>query len=270
MHSGVIVTVYVAIDETLKALGHQTDVRAQMSDAEVLTVAVVAALYFGNHQERSLCMMQLAGYVRCGLSVSRYNRRLHKLRERLDEVWWVLTELERDGEVFIIDSMPVPVCKRVRAGRSKLAHGKAHFGYCAAKDEHFFGYRLHWVCNAQGVPVSFCVLPASQHDLTALDSLIPALPSGALVAADKGYISNQHEARLLALTGVRLVVARRKNMLPNTPTDDAFIRQHRHTIETANSQLALMGVQRLHVCTSAGLHLKLTASLLALVCAALV
>lgn len=61
MDSHVIVAVYVAIDETLKALGIETDKRAQMSDAEVLTVAVVAALYFGNHQERSLCAAPVAG-----------------------------------------------------------------------------------------------------------------------------------------------------------------------------------------------------------------
>ena len=61
MNSHVIVAVYVAIDETLKALGHETDKRAQMRAAEVLTVAVVAALYFGNHQERSLCVLQQTG-----------------------------------------------------------------------------------------------------------------------------------------------------------------------------------------------------------------
>ncbi len=71
--------------------------------------------------------------------------------------------------------------------------------------------------------------------------LIPHLSSGALVAADKGYISACQEARLLALTGVRLVVVRRRNMLPNTATDDAFIRRYRHTIETANSRLDQIG-----------------------------
>lgn len=181
MNSHVIVAVYVAIDETLKALGHETDKRARMSDAEVLTVAVVAALYFGNHQERSLCVLQQTGYLRLGLSTSRYNRWLHQLRERLADVLWVLTELGRDGQVFIIDSMPLPVSKRVRAKRSKLVSGQAYYGYCAAKDERFFGLRLHWVCDTRGIPMCFSVLPASQHDLSALDMLMLHLPSGALM-----------------------------------------------------------------------------------------
>lgn len=269
MNESVIVTVYVTIDDTLKALGHQTDQRAQVSDAEVLTVAVVAALYFQQHHERSLCILRQVGYIQRQLSISRFNRRLHALRERLEDVIWVLTMLARDGEVFIIDSLPLPVCRRVRAKRCRKVQGAAYFGYCAAKDEHFYGLRLHWVCSERGIPVTFQVLPASYHDLRALDALIPALPSGALVAADKAYLSARVEARLLAHTGVRLVVARRKNMLPNTPADDAFIRLHRHTIETANSQLERMGNQRLHAPTLNGFLLKLHAALLALVCLAL-
>jgi hypothetical protein len=44
MNSHVIVAVAVAIDETLKALGHEKDKRAQMSDVEVLTMVEVVYL----------------------------------------------------------------------------------------------------------------------------------------------------------------------------------------------------------------------------------
>ena len=49
-----IVTIYVIIDETLAEMGHDNDFRAQMSDAEVITVAILAAKYFNNHHERAL------------------------------------------------------------------------------------------------------------------------------------------------------------------------------------------------------------------------
>ena len=48
MNDALIVTIYVAIDETMKTLGHQSHSLAALSDAEVLTVAVVAAQAFGN------------------------------------------------------------------------------------------------------------------------------------------------------------------------------------------------------------------------------
>jgi hypothetical protein len=73
MNETVIIATYVVIDEVLEQAGQQTHWLSQVSDAEVLTVAVVAALYFHNHQERALCMMRLSGYIPGQLSISRYN-----------------------------------------------------------------------------------------------------------------------------------------------------------------------------------------------------
>ncbi len=262
MNETTIVTVYVVIDETLKRLGHQSHVLAQVSDAEVLTVAVLAARYFGNHHERPLCVLRLSRHIRRGLSISRFNRRLHALSEVLEMLVEVLLDLAREGEAFIIDSLPLPVCRRVRAQRCRKVTGVAYYGYCAAKRERFYGYRLHLVCSSSGSPVAFQVL----HDLHAVYSLTACLPCGALVAADKGYISAPLEARVLADFGVRFVVARRKNMLPNTPADDAFIRTYRHTIEIFNSQLESMGTQHLRARTLDGFLLKVHAALFALAC----
>jgi methylglyoxal synthase len=41
-----IITIYYFFDELLKALGHKDDVQAQLSTAEVMTIAVVAAEFF--------------------------------------------------------------------------------------------------------------------------------------------------------------------------------------------------------------------------------
>jgi hypothetical protein len=53
MNEQTIVTVYVVIDDMLKARGHDSDRRAIVSDGAELTVAVLAAQYFQNHQERT-------------------------------------------------------------------------------------------------------------------------------------------------------------------------------------------------------------------------
>lgn len=140
---------------------------------------VGAALYFGNHQERGLCVVRGMGYIRQPLSVSRFNQRLHALCDLLRLVLETLTGLAREGEAFIIDSMPLPMCKRVRASRCRKLRGKVYYGYCATKDEHFFGLRLHLVCDCAGVPVAFSVQPASVHDTRPAEALLTALPSGA-------------------------------------------------------------------------------------------
>jgi len=126
------------------------------------------------------------------------------------------------------------------------------------------GQRLHLICTLDGIPVAFDLLPGSLHDLTPIHELTVELPSGASVLGDKG--SNDHigETSILHDTGVRLVRIRKKNMKPNDWADDYDLRLHRHRIETANSQLEAMGINRLHARTNAGFEIKVHASLLVL------
>lgn len=263
MNDDYIVTTYCVIDDILKAYGYQDDCRAQGSAAEVLTVAVVAAKYLQNHHERTLYVLSQLGYIG-RMSVSRFNRRLHALYDWLQNIVIVLGELFAQGEVYIIDSMPLPVCKRVRARRCKKVRGRAFCGYCAAKQEKFFGWRLHLICTAEGIPVSFDLLPAAYHDLTAVHELAFGLPAGASLFGDKGFISADDAKSLLADTGVRLVTPKRKNMAPNAWADDYDLARYRKRIESVYSQMEAMGVQRLHARTNLGFDLKAFASVLAL------
>ncbi len=79
MDDDFIVTVYVVIDELMRTLAHRDHPLAGVSDAEVLTVAVVAAKHFQNHHALALATMQRQGYLAAALSPSRFNRRLHAL-----------------------------------------------------------------------------------------------------------------------------------------------------------------------------------------------
>ena len=53
-----IVAVYCLCDDLLKAMHHVEDPQCQMSDAEVMTTALVAALFFGGNHERARCLLQ--------------------------------------------------------------------------------------------------------------------------------------------------------------------------------------------------------------------
>ena len=48
-----IITIYVIIDDLLKATGHREDRRVQMSDAEVITAGLVAARFFSGNQSQA-------------------------------------------------------------------------------------------------------------------------------------------------------------------------------------------------------------------------
>ena len=47
-----IIAIYAITDDLLKAIGHEEDSRRVMSDAEIITTAVCAAMFFnGNHSK---------------------------------------------------------------------------------------------------------------------------------------------------------------------------------------------------------------------------
>lgn len=270
MNDSIVVGLYVVIDDMMVQMGHRSHVLAQVSDAEILWVAVVAARFFQNHHARALALLQQTGYL-CGrLSASRFNRRIHALAAWLEYLVETLGAVfaAAQGAIsdFVIDSVPIPVCQRVRALRCRTVRGRDYCGYCAAKDERFFGWRLHLLCTTAGVPVAFTLLPGAYHDLTPIYELTVALPEGAYVYADKAYNSKSVEQTIAADSLVRLVPIRKKNMAPHSSADQLALRLYRTTIETANSQLVEMGVQRLHVRTTTGLELKVHASLFALSC----
>ena len=52
-----IILIYCMCDDLLKALNHREDPQCRLCDAEIMTIAIVAALYFGgnyalSHQSR--------------------------------------------------------------------------------------------------------------------------------------------------------------------------------------------------------------------------
>lgn len=261
-----IITVFDIIDDMMRALGHKSHVLAQVPDSEVLTVAVVSAKFFQNHHERALCILRATDYLSGKLSISRFNRRLHALADWLPWLAEILGEIFAAGDVFVIDSLPVPVCRRARAWRCRKVRGRIYCGYCAAKDEKFFGWRLHLVCTPQGAPVRFTLLPASLHDLTPLHELADALPEGARLFGDKGYISAADAAAILEACGVRIIAQPRNNMEPLDWEDEFDLRLYRHGIETVNSQLEKMGIERLYARSTPGFMLKVHASMFALAC----
>lgn len=265
MDDSFIVTVFVVFDDLCRTLLAPAKYHPKMTSAEIMTVAVVAARYFNNNLERALLLLCQTGYLpkaRC-LSVSRFNRQLHGYADFLDFCLQALMEVATVGEAFVIDSLPAPVCKRARASRCRKVRGRAYCGYCAAKQEKFFGWRLHLICTPSGVPVSFELLPAACHDLTPIYEISFDLPAGAALYGDKAYNCAPAEA-LLAADLVRLVPIRRSNMQPHDWADEYDLRLYRKSIETVNSQLASMGLQQLRARTNEGFEIKVHASLIAL------
>jgi len=53
-----IITLYAIIDDLLKGIGHDDDCRRDMSDAEIITTAVCAAMFFDGNQSKACSYMK--------------------------------------------------------------------------------------------------------------------------------------------------------------------------------------------------------------------
>ncbi len=170
------------------------------------------------------------------------------------------------NETFIQDSMPLPLCKRARASRNKKARGREFYGYCAAKKEKFFGFRLHMITTCKGIPVSIQILPGSFHDLTPIYETTFILPCGSTLLVEKAFNSQPIE-EILQDFGLTLIPLRKKNHKSQWLFhQERFIKKNRRRIETSFSILTdVFSLQRLKARTLNGFFLKVYAALLALV-----
>jgi hypothetical protein len=75
-----IVAVFCLIDDILKAIRHREDEQCQMSDAEVMTTAIIAMLYFGGNYSHARRLLGSQGYVPRMLGKSRFSRRVHSIK----------------------------------------------------------------------------------------------------------------------------------------------------------------------------------------------
>ncbi|MEH2119011.1 MAG: hypothetical protein V7K46_12720 [Nostoc sp.] len=53
-----IIASYAITDDLLQALGHGDDIRRQVTDAEILTMALVAAMFFNGNHNRACAYMK--------------------------------------------------------------------------------------------------------------------------------------------------------------------------------------------------------------------
>lgn len=150
----------------------------------------------------------------------------------------LLSDMLSTSTIYLIDSMLIPVCRRVRAKRCIKDAGAPYDGTYYAKNERYFGWKLLLVCDSSGIPIRFVVGPARLHDITAVDDMACTFPFGAVLLGDRGYVSEPIRHQLDARYVVTMIAILRANMPPILRKNNASsVRMRRKRIETYNSQL---------------------------------
>jgi hypothetical protein len=261
-----IVAIYCICDDILKGLNHCEDKQRQMSDAEVMTTSIAAALFFGGNMQTSRIFLQEHGYIPKMLEKSRFNRRQHKIAELFlvvfelfGEVWKQLNE----ESVYVMDSFPVSACDNYRIPRCHLYTGEAWRGYQASKKRYFYGLKIHLMVTKHGQPVEFFLTPGSWSDTRALKMYNFDLPEGSLLTGDKAYNDYRYED-MLEMAGIDLLPLRKKNsQRPMPPWIQYLMAGYRKVIETTGSLIERLFPKHIHAVTPQGFELNLALFVLA-------
>jgi hypothetical protein len=144
---------------------------------------------------------------------------------------------QAQAPVQIIDTLPVPICGYTRSVRDRCFKPEADYGYCAAKDLHYYGFKLGLRIAASGMILHYPLLPARPHDIQFLDELVEGAVG--VVPADKGFIDTVRQALLAERHGIVVITPPRKGMTSpySRPIRKACSRW-RKRVETVGSQLS--------------------------------
>jgi len=169
---------------------------------------------------------------------SNFNKRRRRLHLFIHEVTRCLAgQLNKSEDVFLMDSIPVPICKIARKKRCKF--GKDSFetspdkGYSAISKQYYYGYKLHLVTSVNGIFESMDLTKASVYDVNVLKEIKYGKMSNATLVGDKGYISKEIKIDLFESCNIKLETPNRSNQKDQQHWHPIF----RKWIETLFSQL---------------------------------
>jgi hypothetical protein len=126
-----IIAIYGLCDDLLTAMHHREDRQCQMSDAEVMTTAIVAALFLGGNYMSACRLLNEQGYLPKMLEKSRFNRRLGRIKPLFLTFFSLLGEHGKSlnaESVYLMDTFPVAACDNYRIPCARLYQDECYRG----------------------------------------------------------------------------------------------------------------------------------------------
>lgn len=215
--------------------------RPKFSDAEVIGLSLLAeALMFDSeHYLFKVLNKNFKAAFPNLIDRSGYNRRRRNLNGLTQKVWRSLSrQLSGNEDTFVIDSMPINICKFSRAKRARVCRDSYEtapsYGFCAAQSQTYFGYKLHGVISLSGVITDFELTKANIADIHYLQE-IKYRYAGCTLLGDRAYLSNPLQTELFEKFRILLNTPMRHNQ-KDYKKQPAIFRKSRKRIETLFSQ----------------------------------
>ena len=254
------IAIYCFVDDYLKIRPSKVGARRKLTDAQIITTALVAARYFGGNFAKARLYLREVHQFNFP-DKSNFNRHLHRLASTISSLFVALgrtlQELNLDSQ-YMIDSFPVAVCRNIRIPRCKiLQYHKAYRGKNLSKREYFYGFKIQVITTLEGLPVQYFICAGSYHDITAFKSMNIDLPAGSRLYADSAYTDYEIEDYYKELEQIHLLAVRKSNSKrPDHPAMDFIKKYMRKRIETTFSEITAYFPKKIHAVTIQGFLLK--------------
>lgn len=260
--------VYVITDEVLRLLAVQDDPQSLMSNAEVITFAILSARFFSANFQMTRYICKRLNLFTNLLSNSRLNRRIHRISWAIwHAIFRLLALIAKHDEAtcyFAVDSFPVRSCQKNRIDKRKRFLENKYVGFAASQKRYFCGIKVHMIVTNEGRPLEVVFKPGAESDLNVLWSMELDLPDQGVLYADGAYNCFDLED-ILADEGIVFLAKRgtqAKNRL-RTPEMEKEISSKRQIVETAFSTITSLLPRYIKSRTESGFMLKVFCFVLA-------
>jgi len=218
--------------------------KPKMTDLEIVTLSICQEMlsidsenYFWSklRSDYSQAFPNLIHLTRYNLRRKHLNGFIHLVTEQL------AAKLNEGENAFIVDSMPVPICKISRESRLKICKENYETapdkGYSAVNKQYYIGYKIHLVISIRGVFSAMDLSKASVHDIHFLSNIKHSGLNNCVLLGDRGYLSSSQQLNLFESVKIDLQTPKRENQ-SDYQTYPIVFRKHRKRIETLFSQLS--------------------------------
>lgn len=239
-----ITTIFVMVDDFCEKFYPPRKLRSRgflpkLYDSEVITMEIVGE-YLGYSNDKAIYNYFKRHWIKLFPNMpdrSNFARQCANLLQLKNEFFQYLKD-NKDKFMQIIDSMPIEVCKFVRARYSKLFKDTASYGKWFGRT--FFGFRLHIAITDYGMINKFIIAPANFHDIHFAENLLENENSCKWAIGDKGYRSKPLAKRLWDNNRIFFHTSLRRIDKKESPLPKKTIRYltgKRRLIETVAGQL---------------------------------
>jgi hypothetical protein len=236
-----LIAIYLAVSDACRDIVGNGRLRRRgfapaLTDAEVITMEIFAEMQ-GHHSDSAIWRYFDAHWRHFFPTLptrsvfAKHCANLSMLKQMVQRVLYPAA-----ADIHLTDGFPISVCMNCRGRKIFKSEDEVSWGFCASKQQHYFGFHGHVVTNLRDEVVAFALTPANVDERLVVRNWF-GLITGLLIG-DKGFISKDLDEECDD-HAIDLQTPLKRNMPDPRPREAVSrLMRVRRRIETTIGQLA--------------------------------